>query len=456
MSTVVIDLYDSGILISDGKRILANSPACALVETETSILAGKAAEQQMHLRPQDISTGFWADLAGQSTTRHAISHAEIALRHMQFAWSLLDRQDHDAILAVSGTLRKQELGLVLGICKKLDIPVLGIVNKAVLAAPGPVADARLVWLAVLQQRTILTLVAQDRKQVSATRPAKIIPHGLQSLIQAQAKWIAAAFVRETRFDPLQKGEDEQSLYEKLPHWLATLQSLESVGCELHSGGQNHRIQLHRNNILKINQAVFEKIAIQLSELLPDHKVAIVCSPTCNQVFGLNEFMKDLPGCATLGTDPTRIARQALRYREQISTGNESVHYTTALRWDKTTRPELLEPNTGMLASLPNCPTHLLIGSCAWPLGVKQELRLTKDHHETRLALDPVCNESGVCRIQKKGMRIELRLLKDYSVRLNDRRLTEPQTIQSGDRLHIDGHRDVVHFIKVQEHETPLG
>ena len=454
MSTVVIDLYESGILISDGKRILANSPACALVDTPTDILVGNAAEKQMHLRPQDINTGFWADLGGQSTTRHAVSHAELALHHLQFAWSLLDRQDHDALLAVSGTLRKRELGLALGICEKLDISVLGIVNKAVLAIPGPVPEARLVWLAVLQERTILSLVAQDRKQVSASRPGRVIPYGLQSLMQVQAKWIAAAFVRETRFDPLQKGEDEQLLYERLPHWLATLQSLESVGCELHTEGQSHRIQLHRNEVLGINQAVFEEIAICLSELLPDHKVAIVCSPTCNQVFGLNEFLKNLPGCVTLGTDPTRIARQALRYREQICTGDKAVHYTTTLRWDKSTRVELLEPNSGLLASLPNCPTHLLIGSDAWPLGEKQELQLTRDHHEIRLALDPVCNESGVCRIQKKSMRIELRHLKNYKIRLNDRRLSEPQTVQSGDRLRIDGYRNEVLFIKVQEHETP--
>jgi len=453
VSTVVIDLYDSGILISDGKRILANCPSCALVETETSILTGKQAEQQMHLRPQEISTGFWTDLAGQSTTRHAVNHAEIAFRHMQFAWSLLDRQDHDAILAVSGALRKQELGLVLGICEKLGIAVIGIVNKAVLAVPGPVPKTQLVWLAVLQQSTILTLVSQDRKQVSATRPGRVIEHGLQSLIQAQAKWVAAAFVRETRFDPLQKGEDEQRLYERLPHWLATLQSIESVGCELHSDGQGHRVQLHRKDVLEINRAAFEEMAISLSELLPDHKVTLVCSPTCNQVFGLNEFLKDLPGCAMLGTDPTRIARQALRYHEQISSGDATVHYTTALAWDKSTRPELLEPNPGLLASLRNCPTHLLIGNRAWPLGPKQELRLTKDRHEIRLELDPVCNDRGICRIQKKGMRIELRHLKEYKVRLNDRLLSEPQPIQSGDRLRIDGYRGTIHFIQVQEHEA---
>lgn len=456
MATVVIDLYDSGILISDGKRILANCPSCALVETETSILAGRQAEQQMHLRPQQISTGFWTDLAGQSTTRHAVSHAEIALRHMQFAWNLLDRQDHDAILAVSGALRKQELGLVLGICEKLDIPVLGIVNKAVLAVPGPVANARLVWLAVLQQCTILTLVSQERRQVSASRPGKVIAHGLQSLIQAQAKWIAAAFVRETRFDPLQRGEDEQRLHEKLPHWLATLQSIESVGCELHSDGQGHRVQLHRKDVLEINRAAFEELAVSLSELLPDDKVTLVCSPTCNQVFGLNEFLEDLPGCALLGTDPTRIARQALDYREQIRSGDAAVHYTTTLTWDKSARPQVLEPNPGFLAGLRNCPTHLLIGNRAWPLGPKQELCLTKDRHEIRLALDPLCNDRGICRIRKKGMRIELRHLKDYKVRLNDRLLSEPQPIQSGDRLRLDGYRGTVHFIQVQEHEAPHG
>ena len=456
MSTIVIDLYDSRILISDGRRILANSESCALIESPTSILTGNAAEQQMYTRPQEISTRFWADLSASSTTKHAVSHAEIALRHMQFVWSLLDRQDHAAILAVSGTLSKQDLGLVLGICEKLAIPVLGIVNKTVLAVPGPVSSGSLVWLDVLQQCTVLTNVSQDRQGISASRPGKVLPQGLQSLYQALAKWIAGRFIDETRFDPLQKVEDEQQFHERLPQWLATLESIESVGCELHSARQGHRIQLHRKEVMDINRLAFEEIAIHLSELFPGSKVGIVCSPTCNQVFGLNEFLKDLPGCATLSTDPTGIARQALRYREQIGTEETPVHYTTSLTWDRKTRPWALETTTGSLTALSNCPTHLLIGSSAWPLGPKQEIRLSKDHHETRLTLDPVCNESGICKISRTSLRIEIRLLRNHQVKLNDRPLTATRPLQAGDRLHIDGHRGEVHFIKVRGYETPVG
>ncbi len=456
MSTVVIDLYDSCILISDGKRILANSAACALVESTTSILTGKAAEQQVYMRPQEISTRFWAELSARSTTKHVVSHAEIALRHMQFAWSLLDRQDHTAILAVSGTLSKQDLGLVLGICEKLPIPVLGIVNKAVLAVPGPVTNGTLVWLDVMQQCTVLTKVSQDRKKVSASRPAKVLPHGLQSLDHALAKWIAGTFIAETRFDPLQKAEDEQRFYEKLPEWLATLGSIESVGCELHSAGQGHRIQLHRKDVLAINRFIFEKIAMHLNDLFPDGKVGIVCSPTCNQVFGLDESLKDLPGCATLNTDPTGIARQALQYQEQIGTEDTSVHYMTSLTWDRKTRSQTLETNTGSLAILSNCPTHLLVDSCAWPLGQEQEVRLLKDHNTTRLTLDPACKERGVCKISRIGLRIEIRLLKDHRVKLNGRPLTTPRPLQVGDRLDVDGHWEEVRFIKVPDHETPVG
>ena len=50
MATVVIDFYDSGILISDGNCILVNSLSYALIAANNSIIVGDLAEQQAYLR----------------------------------------------------------------------------------------------------------------------------------------------------------------------------------------------------------------------------------------------------------------------------------------------------------------------------------------------------------------------------------------------------------------------
>ncbi|MEM7402195.1 MAG: hypothetical protein AAF304_09635, partial [Pseudomonadota bacterium] len=76
-STVAIELYDSGVRISNGEQILADSPSYALIEADV-VEVGEAAKHQAHLRPREISTHFWAALTASSTTKHILSHAEIA------------------------------------------------------------------------------------------------------------------------------------------------------------------------------------------------------------------------------------------------------------------------------------------------------------------------------------------------------------------------------------------
>ena len=454
MSTVVIDLYDSGILISDGDRILAWGASCALIESATSIRTGKAVEHQACVRPQDICTQFWSRLSGHSSTRHVVAHAEIALHHLQAVWGQLDRPDHTAILAVCGTLGKQDLGLVLGICEKLSIPVQGIVNRAVLGVPGPVLGCTLVWLDMLQQHTVLTEMNQDLTGVSVPRPEILLPQGLQALNHTLAKRVAGVFIARTRFDPLQKAENEQQLREKLPHWLETLESAKFVVCALHAAGQAYRVRLERNDVLEINRPVFEAIASRLGSLVHDRDaIGIVCAPSCRQVFGLKAFLDGLPGCAVLSTSPVHMAVQALRYRDQIDSQDTSVHYTTSLTWDRETCPQTLEINAGSLDTLDNRPTHLLIGGHAWPLN--QEVCLSARNAAPGLTLDPACDETSLCRISRFGWMIEVRSLHEHVVRLNGEPLGAPRSVQSGDHLRIDGYRDVIRFIQVHEHETPL-
>ncbi|MDE0249842.1 MAG: hypothetical protein OXK72_02400 [Gammaproteobacteria bacterium] len=453
MSMLVIDLYDSGILISDGDRVLADSTSCALIEPGQPIQTGRRAVQQACFRPQDICTRFWSRLPDRSATRHEVPHAEIALHHLQSVWERLDRPDHAVILAVSGMLDRQDLGLVLGICEKLSIPVRGIVSRAALALPGPAPVRTLAWLDVLQTHAILSELQQDHKGVSARAPVTLIPQGLPALNHILAKRITRLFIAKTRFDPMQKPDDERQFIEKLPRWLATLEQEESVVCRLQGTGQALRIRLDRHEVLDMNRPVFEAIALRLAGLFQDRDaVAVVCAPSCRQVFGLEGFLKGLPGCAVLGTEPLQLARQALRYREQITARHAAVHYTTSLEWDRDTSPLTLDIHPGTLAELNNRPTHLLIGDQAWPLD--RELCLSARNGAHGLDLDPACGEGGLCRIASSGWLIEVRALHGHAVRLNGNLLTAPRSVQPGDALDIEGHPDALRFIRVCEHETP--
>ena len=455
LPTVVIDLYDSGVLISDGEQVLVDSASCALIEPDKSICVGELAEQQAHIRPREISTHFWSQLSADSNTKYVISNAEIAFKHLQFIWGQLEKPDYKAILATPDTLSKQDLGLLLGICEKLSIAVSGIVSKAVLAPQRPVTQGRLVYLDVMQRQIAVTNITQSKTGVTVTQASTILAHGLQSLVNNLAKSISHKFIAETRFDPMHKAEDEQQFFEKLSHWLLQLETADSVECELISDSNHYCIQLHKKHLLNINQFAFKEIANCLNALFQDQDaVAIICSPTCAQVFGLVGFLKALPGCAVLTLDQNSAAKYALLNQEQIKAKTKHIHYTTTLERNNKLTPLELDFNTGSLSDLDKTPTHLLIDNYACSLA--QEVFINKNSNANNLIVNSISSDASLCKISTEGLLVEIKTLNNCSIKLNDEPLITQQSVQIGDRLSIEGHADDLHFIKVNQDETQIG
>ena len=139
------------------------------------------------------------------------------------------------ILITPVHLDKHDLGLLLGICKKLSINVAGIVCNATLAMQQPAKDCKAVFLDLLQQQLAVTEIIQNDTGISLKQPSRILDYGLQNFIQNCAKTIAKKFIAETRFDPLHAADDEQHFFDKLPLWLASLSEKDSIECKLSSG-----------------------------------------------------------------------------------------------------------------------------------------------------------------------------------------------------------------------------
>ncbi len=454
MATVVIDIYDSGVLISDGDQVLASSASCALIESDNSIIIGELAEQQAHLRPREICTQFWSQLSATSNTKHVVSNAELAFKHLQYVWKQLSKQNYEVILATPNLLTKQDLGLLLGICEKLSIPVLGLVNKAVLALQGPVtkSKSKIVYLDVLQQQITITEILQTESSVSALQPSSVLKHGLQSLTNNLAKFIAEKFVAETRFDPMHIAEDEQQFFDKLAHWLKTLETCDSTECILTSKSSHYSIQLDKKILLNINQIAFNEITTRLKAFSTDQDaVVVICSPICAQVFGLLDFLMTLPGCAILLLDQNSIAKQAILYKEQINSKDNKIHYTTSLERNQGAQPLTLKFSAGSLSKLDTIPTHLLLNDQAFPL--VQEVFVTKNENSEGLTINSIYSDNAVCKISTNGLLVEIENLNNYTIKFNGKALSTRSLVQIGDRLYIEENNYEIYFIEVNYHET---
>ena len=454
ITTVVIDLYDCGILISDGDQVLANSASCAFIESDSSIIIGELAEQQAHLRPREICTQFWGQLSTSSSTKHVVSNAELAYKHLKCVWEQLAKQDYEVILATPSSLTKQDLGLLLGICEKLSISVLGLVSKAALALHGPVtkSNSKIVYLDVLQQRILITEILQTESSISALQPTSVLKHGLQSLTNNLAKFIAEKFIAETRFDPMHIAEDEQQFFDKLALWLKMLETSDATECKLTSNTSHHRIQLHKEHLININQLAFNEIANSLEPFSRDQSsIVVICSPICAQVFGLLDFLKTLPGCAILLLEQNSIAKQAILYKDQINSNDKHIHYTTSLKWNQSAQPLTLKFNPESLSKLNTIPTHVLLNNQAYPLA--QEIFVTKNKNSKRLTINSIYSDNAICKITTNGLLVEIENLNNCAIKFNGEVLSTRSFVQIGDHLYIDENNNDLHFIKLNYHET---
>ena len=451
MSTIVIDLYDIGVLVSDGSQVLIDSASCALIESYESVIIGEPARQQARLRPREISTQFWGQLSSNSNTKLVVSNAELAFMHLQSIWNELPDSDYEVIVAIPNTFSKQDLGLLLGICEKLSIPVIGIVCNAVLAAISPIPDCKTVYLDLLQHRIAITEIDYSVTNISVNQPNKVLSYGLHSLINYLAKDIAQKFISETRFDPMHLAADEQQFFDKLPLWLNTLENSESVECSLTSNSNTYCVQIEKEFLLHTNQKAFADVANYLNMQFHNHEtIAIVCSASCSQVFGFLDFLKTLPGCAIIPIDKTIVSKYALLNKELIKSEDNSIHYTTSIKRNRADGSDITF-NPGALSKLADVPTHILFNNKAYP--IQSDLYIAKHSSKNSLMIQNISDDNAVCKVSKKGVLVEVEKLNNCIVKCNNEPLNIQTPVQVGDKLFIDKHATAIQFIKVYQDEA---
>ena len=448
-SIVAIEFYDSGVRIGNGEQILADSPSYALIEAN-QIKVGKAAKHQAHLRPREISTHFWVDLSANSTTKYVLSHAEIALKHLEQVWHSAQCHDSSAILITPAQLEKNDLGLLLGICKKLNINVLGITCNAVLSLKQRIEHCAAVYLDLLQSKIILTELSQDETGISLKQQSRVLNYGLQDFTHNCAKNIAKQFVAETRFDPLHSAKNEQQFYDKLPLWTNLLEQQQAIECNLSIDNKQYSINLEHQDLIAANQHLFNEIANYLNVLFHNHPaLVIICSASCKQVFGLHDFLATLPGCAAIQLNEAWLASQALRYAKEITTG-DNIHFIKTLTWQSQYKAKI-EFNSGELSNLTNQATHLLVNGHAHALHQVLYLSVDENHAEPIITLDKI--PESVCSLSTSSTDTIIDIFEKNVIKVNRNNIDHPTSVKINDILELKNCKVACQFIKVVQHEA---
>lgn len=356
MSPVVITIDDAGIRIEDATGEALVSPGYAALDGR-ELHFGAAARARARLDPRRSFDRYWERLDQQPLTRPAgpaHSHADLAYFQLLGLWGDYAGHAEEAMLAVPAGYDTGQLALVLGIAKACAIPVVGLVAAPVVAA-ATVAGSR----ARLLLQAGLHRISAVRVENGALGENRVLERrGLAELNDLWATMIARAFVHDSRFDPLHGAASEQALYDRLPDWLAALQSAASLRLALAFGSRSHHVDVSREAFIQAAEPVYAALAAAAAaaqagdaQVLVDHRLA--------RLPGLSERLGQASGAPPVMLAADAAAKGTLAHAGAIRSDDQAPAYVTRLSPESTGN----EP-----AANGPMPTHGLSGWQAFALG----------------------------------------------------------------------------------------
>ncbi len=429
----VIELNDAGIVLGNADGIQLVSPGVAVVDGDT-LQVGDDARARSRLDPRKTFDKFWDQLDQQPLNRSAGTagtHADIAWFHLSDIAKRLGKGD-PVILAAPQHFGSERLSLALGIAQACGLNVTGLVESNVAMAAYVAGTGTRLVLDISRHHSHATTVEADG-ELSIIGSEEAGKGGVSHAHQLWMNFIAAEFLRETRFDPLHDAASEQRLYDNLEKWIHALTENSAVRMEFQAGQRQHRIEISRDQIVQAATAVYEP-------LIDSARRAGGTVLASARVCALPGLLEKLQQHASVVALPDNALTEAvLAFRHEIHSDSESLAWVTRLPGPM--------PGAHPLGAdgsvLDNAPaTHILKGTRAWPfkqapvlLGGKiRNLEIGESVHGTVVRWE---NNAAVLDTPEA-----------LPVILNGKTVSGRHTLRAGDALHLTQDGDVLRLITV--------
>jgi hypothetical protein len=418
---IALELSDAGILaarsgtadlleVDDGSQ---ESPGVVVPEKKT-FHVGQAASAVAHLYPRLVINRFWDRLDTEPLKQplhFAGNHAEIAFVHLERIWRKVGSPETAMIAAVPGFMNRRQMGIILGIARELEIPLQGFIALPVAAASRSIPeDGRMLHLDLHLHRTEISLLAAGER-LSLQETFTLEEKGIAHLYRILVETIAREFVRSTRFDPLHQAQSEQQLFDRLPALLGEFQARSSVAFDLRSGGGIQHVTVKR-------ALLREALASYLTELqnaaqnlcrregMAARPLTLQLTHRMQVLPGVHRSLRSVAETELVNLEPGAGARGALAAWSRLAgeIGKEGIAYFSSRprrtgHWTKKTKAGKADEE------LPR-PTHLLIGSVAYPIGESPIVIGTDPPADARFIRVPEGDGSSVagrhCSVQREG------------------------------------------------------
>jgi len=454
MSVKVIELNDSAVSVSDETGLLVQSPGFAVVG-DRGLEVGRAAEQQVRLRPTDSFNKFWHQLSleplGYSigNVRHFADLAYAHLLHVAEEAEL----DGDVIFAVPGNFTSQQLAILLGLARQCPFSPIGVVDAALASAMKLVEKPNVIFADIQLHQALLTRFSIKDGNLQRESVVQIPEAGLQSFINLVMQLATGLFVQQCRFNPQHNAESEQQLYNSLPEWLSQFgENRSSLLMEIKTANAVHHAKIPWETLMQKLGDFYTRIYKQIGSVSREPETQIVIS---SALANLPNFTASLPAQEDLQIAvPGSLGKTCIELAQYINSDDDGFQFVTRLPLGGEVNVEQLSKPVSDVVGDSADPTHVLFGSHALPLGkVTISNDDEQDHAERvngkniQLAIDGLPAYLG--QIEKEGNKVSI-VCGEAGAFLNGEKITGKQQLELGDLLQFTDNSEAIRLIRVRD------
>lgn len=436
MGLIALHPNDAGITLLDAARLYYRQPGFALLVGDQLEL-GDAAFRQARIDPRGIQHRYWATLSPAPIDDRRFSHlsaADLVSRHLEQLWA--DGPGGELVMAVPGYWSNDQLGLLLGIAEELGIRTVALVDAAVAATRREYRNATPVHIDIGLHATTLCRIGQHNG--ARVEQTEVIEDcGIQSLYDGWLRYLAEAFVQQSRFDPLHTAETEQALLGRMLASLASVAHAETVNYEIDAGGLSHRAEIESLALVNAVAPQYQQIASRLRALLRAGETPVLqVTDRVARLPGLTGHLAARVGGEVFALEPGATARGALARLSDAAAASGGLKLKRELPWDQAAFEVDDSVSSGLAAGT---PTHLLFDSTAYAIDSSPLVLGSQPGSEGRV-ISLGTDMPGVSRLHCRILLDDGRCVVDdqsrYGTFLNGHRISGSTVLQIGDTLRV--------------------
>ena len=218
MTTALLEINDFSIKASTSDNNTYNECGFAHV-TDSGIITGDKGFEAFWRHPEKCSNNYWLFLDQQplkTNWKWARHNADLAYAQLDSTLKSIGSPD-EVVLCVSNTISVEQLSLLAGLLKALNISIKRIVDLNLFAG---LAMRQSAWLIDMQlHQTTLTLIEKsisDDQEIFSIKESETLPNfGFMHICNTIARDISKKLINNSRFDPMHSSGSAQDLYNQI-------------------------------------------------------------------------------------------------------------------------------------------------------------------------------------------------------------------------------------------------